>query len=211
MWTVVAFSIWLISKTIAVWGSTSSLFVCMAKCSSWWVIDCLDAAELAAFRSSSFSSSATTGNFINVWSFLLFELFTVLSYIDMFCVAHICGGSKKLMKIQWPSLVFSQRSWIILNFLPINPRFFLDFFPRSWKVLQNPESFAKDKCQDLGTKSQRSKSFHAKKIKIPSSGQLINKNSKQSARLWTTLKLSCVGEHVVEREREVEIGNIIWF
>ena len=67
-------------------------------------------------------------------------------------------------------MVLLPRSWIVLVFLPRSPKIFLDFFPRSWKILQNLANFAKNNCQDLGKKCQKSKKFLGKKTKTPSTG-----------------------------------------
>ena len=55
------------------------------------------------------------------------------------------------------------RTWIVLVFLTRSPKNFLDFFPRSWKVLQNLVNLAENNCQDLGKKTQKSKNFLGKK------------------------------------------------
>ena len=67
-------------------------------------------------------------------------------------------------------LVLLPRSWIVLVFLPRSAKIFLDFFPRSWKILQNLANLAKNNCQDLGKKCQKSKKFLGKKTKTPSTG-----------------------------------------
>ena len=41
-------------------------------------------------------------------------------------------------------MVLLPRSWIVLVFLPRSPKNFLEFFPRSWKILQNFANFAKE-------------------------------------------------------------------
>ena len=65
-------------------------------------------------------------------------------------------------------LVLSPKFWIVLVFLPRSPKIFLDFLPRSWKILQILANLAKNNCQDLGKKCQKSK-FLGKKTKTPSS------------------------------------------
>ena len=67
-------------------------------------------------------------------------------------------------------VVLLPRSWIVLVFLPKSPKIFLDFFPRSWKTLQILANLAKNNCQDLGKKCQKSKKFLGKKTKTPSTG-----------------------------------------
>ena len=69
------------------------------------------------------------------------------------------------------SLILLQRSWLFLLFLSRTPTNFKDFFPRSWKILQNLANLAKNNCQDLGKKCQKSK-FPGKKTETPSTGHL---------------------------------------
>ena len=56
-------------------------------------------------------------------------------------------------------LVLLPLSWMDLVFLPRSPKIFLDFFRRSWKILQNLANLAKNICQDLDKKCQNSKEF----------------------------------------------------
>ena len=84
------------------------------------------------------------------------------------------------------------RSWIFLVFLPRSPKIFLDFFLWSWKILQNLANLAKNNCQDLGKKCQKSKKFLGKKTKTPSTGlrqlSLHSLNFQSSRLLLTPLK-----------------------
>ena len=64
-------------------------------------------------------------------------------------------------------LVLLPRFWIVLVLLTRSPKIFLHFLPRSWKILENLANLAKNKCQDLGKKCQKSKKFFGKKTKSP--------------------------------------------
>ena len=70
-------------------------------------------------------------------------------------ISKIQGFSwQDIQDFSWFSCQDLGYSWFscqeVQKFLPGSPKIFLDFFPRSWKILQNLANLAKNNCQDLG-------------------------------------------------------------
>ena len=61
------------------------------------------------------------------------------------------------------------------------------FFPVSWRILQNLANLAKNICQDLGTKFQKSRNFQ--KTKTPSTGKLLEAYYEGKAKSIATVSL----------------------
>ena len=71
---------------------------------------------------------------------------------------HFCGKQSKSFLGSLANILD-----FFLVLLTKTPRNFLDFFPRSRGIYQNLAMLAKNNCQDLGKKSQKSKIILGKK------------------------------------------------